>query len=150
MKLIKNERGATLEAAVIVTLVLLILGGGILSIAYNYYKRSFDQAYYREAYLNASSIAQSIGREIASTNKESEYSKYIPSSAGGTVTLSDFVFHDTQDQDLNSSGTITLSDDEKTLTIKITTKVHNATASATQTLQKYDTSDTIWQLGKLR
>lgn len=66
------------------------------------------------------------------------------------MTLSDFSFKDTQDQDLKSSGTITLSDDEKTLTIKITTKVHHSTASATQTLQKYDTSDTIWQLGKLR
>lgn len=82
MKILKNKKGTVIEAAIVVLLLVTILGGGIITIAYSYYKRSLDNANYRSAYLIASSTAQSIGREIASKDSDTDYKEYVPSEVG--------------------------------------------------------------------
>lgn len=69
-----NEKGSVLTMAVIVTLIAMVLIGGMFMVVSIYYQRSFQNNAHRQAYLYAKDTCQVFGMKIA----KGEGSEYIP------------------------------------------------------------------------
>lgn len=73
MKALKNNRGSTQTAAIIVWLVVLILTGGMYMIAAVYYQDSEQNHYYRQAYLFAKSECKVFAQYLSNEGEKSPY-----------------------------------------------------------------------------
>lgn len=68
MKVLKNNRGSTLTAAIIVWFVVLFLTGGMYMIAVVYYQDSEQNHNYRQAYLFAKSECKVFAQYLSNTS----------------------------------------------------------------------------------
>ncbi|MDD6513175.1 hypothetical protein [Sharpea azabuensis] len=69
----KNNHGSTITAVIVITLVVMILSGGMLSIAYSYYMHSYQEIYTRQASLCAKSACEIIGKSIHNADSQTDY-----------------------------------------------------------------------------
>ena len=67
-----NNKGSTIVTSIIIVMVLLIIMGTALGIAYNYQNRAVQEHARKQAYLNAIGICDAIAGEL-NTGKESEF-----------------------------------------------------------------------------
>jgi type II secretory pathway pseudopilin PulG len=152
----KNTSGTVLTAVVVTSLVVLTLVGGMFSIAYSYYMRSYNEVAQRQAQLSARSACELIGKEIYTASDTTDYKKFIPAKTGDIVTLSSFKLinnatnkEDSDFKKVTLNGSVEKTNDT-TLKITITAKYKNASATSTLTMLKDKADDTSWQLGKLK
>ncbi|MGN1391381.1 MAG: hypothetical protein ACI4WQ_05250 [Sharpea porci] len=148
----KNNRGSTITAVIVITLVVMILSGTMLSMAYSYYMHSYREIYTRQASLCASSACEIIGKTIHNADSQTDYQQFIPKDH--TKTLSNFTL--TKDgknadiyKDVQMNGTVEIVD-AKTLKITINVTYKTGQATSTLTMLKDKETDSQWQIGKLK
>lgn len=154
--MIKNRRGYTLTAVMIVMLIAMTLMGGMTAIAYSYYKRSFDDNYTRQAKLCSQSACEVIGKDIHQADETTDYSKLIPTESGKIIKLHNINLIKTNGSSPdNVSNGVTMNGEIELIdakTIKITITATYKTHSATSTLKmlKNEESDMNWQMGQVK
>jgi hypothetical protein len=154
--MIKNRRGSTLTAVIVVMLIAMTLMGGMTAIAYSYYMRSFDDNYTRQAKLCSQSACEVIGKDIHQADEKTDYSKLIPTESNEIIKLDNISLIKTNGSSpANVSNGVTMNGkiklvDSKTIEIIITATYKTHTATSTLKMLKNEETDTNWQMGQVK
>ncbi len=154
--MIKNRRGSTLTAVMIVMLTAMTLMGGMTAIAYSYYMRSFDDNYTRQAKLCSQSACEVIGKDIHQADEKTDYSKLIPTESHKIITLDNINLIKTNGSSPDDvSNGVTMKGkiefiDTKTFKITITATYKTHSATSTLKMLKNEESDMNWQMGQVK
>lgn len=142
-----NKKGSVLTMAVIVTLIAMVLIGGMFMVVSIYYQRSFQNNAHRQAYLYAKDTCQVFGMKIA----KGEGSDYIPDS-DEPKTYNNVKLEVSDDiKPVAKKVTVTRSDHK--ITIKATSVYQKQKAvvklqlNATDYENKNDPKDWTWNIG---
>lgn len=78
-----NNKGSTIITGIIIVMILLIITGTTLAIAYNYQKRAINEHARKQAYLNGVSVVDVIALQIVKDDS------FIPAAINSSVDITD-------------------------------------------------------------
>lgn len=124
----KHNQGSTMVSSLIVILLLLSVIGIVLSIASSYHQRSMNEYSQKQAYLNATYVAESIAGQM---NEELEDVSFIPTSQNDVVEVTNV---ELPNQGSNAQVEAKISFDQNNTSI-LYIQVTSTYASITQQVQ---------------
>ncbi|HAN21668.1 MAG TPA: hypothetical protein DCP51_08365 [Clostridiales bacterium] len=135
MSMKRNDKGAVLVWAVVITSVLIIIIGAVLTFSLSFYKRSINNNYARQAYFTSRSVVEAVSAEIKNGTDNGNDILDLLNNAGDVVNLEDISFSEDSGNIGVTVAYVELFDID---TIKITasTTIENQTKKVTASLEK--------------
>ena len=124
----RYNQGSTMVSSLIVVLLLLSVIGIVLSIAASYHRRSLNEYARKQAYLNATYVAESIAGQL---NDEQNSATFLPISQSDVVKITDVKLPVQED---SAKVTAQISFDSKNTSV-IYIQVQSQYASISQEVQ---------------
>lgn len=147
-----NKNGSVLTMAVMVTMIAMVLIGGMFMVASVYHSRSFQNNAHRQAYLYAKDTCQVFGMKIA--RHEDDYADYIPDN-GSEKTYRNIRLESsavTEAAQKKVADQAVIKREDKKITIRTTSNINHQKATVKLTLNATDTDDAdaanwTWNIG---
>lgn len=129
-----NNKGSTIITGIIIVMILLIITGTTLGIAYNYQKRAINEHARKQAYLNGISVVDAIALQVT------ENDSIIPTTINDSVEITDVTLPTVGDVQYGGefSDVKIVCVADNTISIQLKSTYYNQTEEVKLTMQKYN------------